>query len=311
MHPKASLWTSKIKGKASDLGFSACGISIAKPLDEEARRLEAWLKQGGHGDMSYMERNFDLRIDPTKLVPGAKSVVSLLFNYYTEPIKSNAPFKVSRYAYGRDYHKVLKKKMKGLLAYIHEEIGEIDGRCFVDSAPVLERAWAARSGLGWIGKNSMLLRKGSGSWYFLAELIVDLELVPDGPVKDYCGNCTKCIDACPTDAIHEPYKVDGSRCISYFTIETKQEKLPTEFKESFNDWIFGCDICQEVCPINARAQQHHEPDFELKSNWPTWTEKEWLEITHEVFDRAFEGSPVKRTGLNGLERNLRFVASPK
>jgi epoxyqueuosine reductase len=307
MHPKASLWTAKIKSKAAELGFAACGVSQAGHLDEEARRLEAWLLQGFEGDMNYMSRNFDLRVDPTKLVPGAKSVVSLLFNYYSEPVETKAPFKVSRYAYGRDYHKVLKKKLKKLMAFIQEEIGEVEGRCFVDSAPVLERAWAAKSGLGWIGKNTMLLRKGAGSWFFLCELIIDLELIPDGPVKDYCGTCTKCIDACPTNAIHKPYEVDGSRCISYFTIETKADKLPAELRNSFGEWVFGCDICQEVCPINSRAKNHNEEDFQLKTPWPEWTEKEWLEITDEIFEQTFRGTPVMRTGLEGLKRNVRFL----
>lgn len=308
MHPRAQEYSTLIKQEASRLGFEACGISIAEPLDEEARKLELWLNQGKHGEMSYMANHFDKRIDPRKLVPGAKSVVSLLYNYYHPQIQSN--YKISRYAYGRDYHKVLKKKLKQLLEALREPIGDIDGRCFVDSAPVLERAWAAKSGLGWIGKNANLLRKGSGSWFFLCELIVDLELAPDYPVKDYCGTCTKCIDACPTDAIDAPYQVDGSKCISFFTIEKKGEDLPQDLRKEFENWIFGCDICQDVCPINARAKQHQEPDFDKPKPWAAYSEKEWLELTEEVFDKVFSGTPVKRTGYSGLMRNIRFL-NPK
>lgn len=305
MHPRTQEYSSLIKNEAKALGFEACGISVAEPLDEEARKLEAWLNQNKHGEMAYMARHFDKRIDPRKLVPDAKSVVSLLYNYYQPEKKSQ--FKISRYAYGRDYHKVLKKKLKSLLGSIQAKIGEVGGRCFVDSAPVLERAWAAKSGLGWIGKNANLLRKGSGSWFFLCEIIIDLELAPDSPVKDYCGSCTKCIDACPTSAIDAPYQVDGSKCISYFTIEKKGDDLPRDLKEQFAGWIFGCDICQEVCPINSRAKHNEEQDFNRQTPWADYTENEWLELTEEVFDKVFTGTPLKRTGYKGLMRNIRFV----
>ncbi len=308
MDPKAHDRTLFLKRVAHDLGFEACGVSKAELLSEEAKRLESWLNQGMHGSMDYMQNHFDFRIDPGKLVPGAKSVVSLLFNYFPGDDVGNQNFKVSKYSYGRDYHKVIKKKLQKLLQSLNDEIGvSVQGRCFVDSAPILERAWAARSGLGWVGKNGNLLRKGSGSWYFLAELIIDLELVPDGPVKDYCGSCTKCIDACPTDAIYEPYKVDGSKCISYFTIEQKGESIPDEFIGKFEHWAFGCDICQDVCPINARAKKHTEPDFEPRSPWPELSNQEWVEMTEEVFNKLFEGSPVKRTGLSGIKRNVKFL----
>lgn len=299
--------TQLIKQKALELGFDEIGISKAEFLDEEAKHLENWLNQSMHGEMHYMANHFDKRLDPTLLVPNAKSIISLSYNYFTEKeqVDNNAP-KISKYAYGRDYHKIVKKKLKQLMQFIQEIIGEVNGRCFVDSAPVMERAWAKKSGLGWIGKNSLMLTKGKGSYFFLGEIILDLELEYDSPVKDYCGTCTKCIDACPTDAIYEPYKVDGSKCISYFTIELK-EAIPNEMKGKFENWAFGCDICQDVCPINARAKQHQESNFEPKSKLLEMTKTDWEEITEEVFDKVFEGTPVKRAKYKGLKRNIDFL----
>ena len=301
--------TTLIKQKALELGFDEVGISKAEFLSDEAKKLELWLNQGKHGEMSYMANHFDLRTDPSKLVPGAKSVISLSYNYFTEAYQEDlsAP-KISKYAYGRDYHKVVRKKLKTLLQWIQEEIGEVDGRAFVDSAPIMERVWAQKGGLGWIGKNSLLLTKGKGSYFFLAELIVDLELDCDGPVKDYCGTCTKCIDACPTDAIYAPYQLDGSKCISYLTIELK-DKIPNDFKDKMGNWMYGCDICQEVCPINSRAQQHQETQFNPKAELLAKDRKEWEEITEEIFEKLFEGSPVKRTKFKGLKRNIIFLKS--
>ena len=301
--------TQLIKKKAIELGFDEVGVSKAGFLDEEAQRLEDWLNQGSHATMDYMQNHFDTRLDPTLLVPGAKSVVSLTYNYFTEKqqLDPEAP-KLAKYAYGRDYHKVLKKKLQKLLEFIRTEIGAVEGRCFVDSAPVMERAWAKKSGIGWIGKNSLLLTKGKGSFFFLAELIIDLELEPDGPVKDYCGSCTKCIDACPTDAIVEPYKVDGSKCISYFTIELKEE-IDKQMSGKFDNWMFGCDICQDVCPINGRATPHNEAQFEPKEGLLEMSKKDWIDLTEEVFDKVFEGTPVKRTKFKGLRRNIKFLDS--
>lgn len=296
-----------IKCKAYELGFEEVGVSKAVFLDDEARKLETWLNQNHHGEMGYMANHFDLRTDPRKLVPGAKSVISLSYNYYSEEKQADptAP-KISKYAYGRDYHKVIRKKLKELLRFIQEEIGEVSGRGFVDSAPVMERVWAQKSGVGWIGKNTLMLTKGKGSYFFLAELILDLDLVPDGPVKDYCGSCTKCIDACPTGAIYAPYQMDGSKCISYLTIELK-EQIPSSFKNQMDGWMYGCDICQEVCPINARAKQHKEPAFDPKAELLAKSREEWEEITEEVFDKLFEGSAVKRTKFSGLKRNIEFL----
>lgn len=304
---KAFKHTQLIKRKAFELGFEDVGIAQAEFLDNEAKKLEQWLNQNHHGEMAYMANHFDLRTDPRKLVPGAKSVISLSYNYYTDKkqIDPNAP-KISRYAYGRDYHKVVRKKLKALLQFIHEEIGEVAGRAFVDSAPVMERVWAQKSGLGWIGKNTLMLTKGKGSYFFLAELILDLPLEYDGPVKDYCGSCTKCIDACPTDAIYAPYQMDGSKCISYLTIELK-DKIPASFKNQMKGWMYGCDICQEVCPINARAKHHQEPQFNPKDELLKKDRQEWEEITEEVFDKLFEGSAVKRTKYCGLKRNISFL----
>lgn len=307
MSPLKDKHSSLIKSIATQLGFSFCGISKAEFLNDEAQRLEEWLKRGYQGKMSYLENHFDKRLDPTLLVQGAKSVISLLYNYYPkEDLANESNLKVAKYAYGEDYHLVIKDKLKDLIHQLQEKIGDINGRAFVDSAPVMERVWAQRSGLGWIGKNSLLLNKELGSFFFLAELIVDIELENDGPVKDYCGTCTACMDACPTDAIAEPYVVDGSKCISYFTIELKEE-IPTDVKGKFENWIFGCDICQDVCPWNRFSKPHREPAFEPTSGLSQMTKSDWQEITEEVFNILFKNSAIKRTKLSGLKRNISFV----
>lgn len=299
--------TGLIKAEAKRLGFDYCGISKAEFLEEEAPRLEQWLKQDMHGKMQYMENYFDKRLDPRLLVDGARSVISLLLNYYPSETQADpAAPKISKYAYGKDYHFVIKEKLKELIHFISENIGEVNGRAFVDSAPVLDRAWAKRSGLGWIGKNSNLINKQSGSFFFIAELIVDLPLEYDGPVKDYCGTCTRCIDACPTGAITEPYVVDGSKCISYFTIELK-ESIPQEMQGKFGNWAFGCDICQDVCPWNSFSKPHSEPLFNATPGLLDMKADEWYEISEEVFQKVFRDSPVKRTKFSGLKRNLDFI----
>ncbi len=295
-----------IKAEAKRLGFMSCGISKSEFLEQEAPRLETWLNQNMHGEMSYMENHFDKRLDPTKLVTGSKSVISLLLNYYPSELQREDSYKISKYAYGIDYHFVIKEKLKQLLQFIQQEIGEVDGRAFVDSAPVLDKAWAAKSGLGWIGKNSNLLTKQVGSFYFIAELIVDLELEYDTPVTDHCGSCTACIDACPTQAIVEPYKVDGSKCISYFTIELKNE-LPNSYKDQFDDWMFGCDVCQDVCPWNKFSKPHKEPLFNPNPEILKNSRKDWEELTKETFNQIFKKSAVKRTKFEGLKRNIDFL----
>ncbi len=297
-----------IKQTARELGFSYCGISKAEFLEEEAPKLEAWLSKGMHGKMHYMENHFDKRLDPRLLVPGAKSVISLMFNYYTPKQQKEDTPKVSTYAYGEDYHFVIKEKLFSLLGKIKEEVGEINGRAFVDSAPVLDRAWAKKSGLGWVGKNTNLIHKGAGSFFFIAELIVDLPLQPDGPIKDYCGTCTACMDACPTEAIPEPYVVDGSKCISYLTIELK-DQVPPEFKNKMDDWAFGCDICQDVCPWNRFSTPHNEPRFLPSEDFLGMSRKDWIEMTEEVFEKNFKKSPLQRAGFEGLIKNLRFLSS--
>ncbi len=298
-----------IKEVSQRLGFDYCGIARADFLEQEAPRLEQWLAGNLHGKMHYMEKWFDLRLDPRKLVPGAKSVVSLLLNYYPrESALSQTSPKISRYAYGKDYHTVIKNKTRLLLEEIRKKIGEVNGRCFVDSAPVLERAWAAKSGLGWIGKNSNLISKQSGSYFFIAELILDLELEYDAPLGDYCGTCTRCIDACPTDAIIKPNVVDGSRCISYFTIELKENfPIPSSMKNKFDDWAFGCDVCQEVCPWNRFSKPHAENDFEPSPEMKQFKKSDWQEITEEVFKKVFGKSAVKRADYKGFTRNLNFI----
>ncbi|WP_150452240.1 tRNA epoxyqueuosine(34) reductase QueG [Arenibacter lacus] len=295
-----------IKEEAKRLGFLSCGISKAEFLEEEAPRLEKWLQNNMNGEMGYMENHFDKRLDPTKLVEGSKSVVSLLLNYYPEETQVEGTYKISKYAYGQDYHHVIKSKLKQLHHFITEEIGEVHGRAFVDSAPVLDKAWAAKSGLGWIGKNSNLLTQQVGSFYFIAELIIDLELEYDSRVTDHCGTCTACLDACPTQAIVAPYVVDGSKCISYFTIELKDE-LPSEFQGKFDEWMFGCDVCQDVCPWNRFSKPHQEPLFNPKPELLSMTKKDWEEITEEVFRKVFQKSAVKRTKYTGLKRNIDFL----
>lgn len=294
----------QIKSIAKRLGFDYVGISKAEFLKEEAPRLEAWLSNNYHGKMAYMANYFDLRLDPRLLVPGAKSVVSLLLNYFPDQKQQSSNHKISKYAYGEDYHMVIKDKLFEFLSMIREEIGEVGGRVFVDSAPVMDKAWAQKSGLGWIGKNSNLITKQQGSFFFIAELIIDLELEPDGPIKDYCGTCTRCIDACPTQAIIQPQVVDGSKCISYFTIELK-EAIPVEWKGKFDDWMFGCDTCQDVCPWNRFSKPHNEPRFLPKEDMLEY--EGWKEITEEVFSRFFSKSAVKRTGWLGLKRNAEFL----
>lgn len=277
-------------------------------MDEEARRLEAWLRQGFHGKMSYMENHFDLRTDPTKLVPGAKSVIVLMHNYFPKEKQTDpAAPKLARYAYGEDYHFVLKRKLKDLLHFIRENIGEVNGRCFVDSAPVLERDWAKRTGIGWTGKNTLLIHPKAGSYFFLAELILDLELAPDSPLRDHCGTCRRCIDACPTDAISpEGYLLDASKCISYLTIELR-DAIPGEFQGKMENWAFGCDICQEVCPWNRFSKPHDEPAFEPHPELMAMSKRQWEEVTEEVFKQIFKKSAVKRTKFEGLKRNLQFL----
>jgi epoxyqueuosine reductase len=300
--------TRLIKQEAYRLGFDFVGISKAEFMDEEARHLETWLNQGMQGKMNYMENHFDKRVDPRKLVPGAKSVVCLTYNYYTDKKQKDpdAP-KISKYAYGEDYHFIIKDKLKSLLHFINDTIGAVDGRCFVDSAPVLERDWAKRSGTGWVGKNTLLINPKQGSYFFLAELIIDLELATDDPIKDYCGTCTRCIDACPTDAISpNGYILDGSKCISYFTIELK-EAITEAYQDKFENWMFGCDICQEVCPWNRFSKEHKEPAFEPHPDLLDFSKRDWEELTEEVFKKLFQKSAVKRTKYEGLKRNINFL----
>jgi epoxyqueuosine reductase len=299
-------YTEIIKAESKRLGFLSCGISKAGFLEEEAPRLENWLNQNRHGEMKYMENHFDKRLNPVLLVDGAKSVISLLLNYFPSEVQNADSYKISKYAYGQDYHYVIKEKLKELLHTIQSEIGEVSGRAFVDSAPVLDKAWAAKSGLGWIGKNNNLLTKNVGSFYFIAELIVDLELEYDHATTDHCGTCTACIDACPTEAIVAPYIVDGSKCISYFTIELK-ENIPQEMKGKLDDWMFGCDVCQDVCPWNRFSKAHSEPLFSPNPEILSFSKKDWEEITEETFKKVFKNSAVKRTKLEGLKRNIQFL----
>ena len=303
---QTSHYTFLIKSEAKRLGFLSCGISKAGFLEDEAPRLENWLNKNMNGQMSYMENHFDKRLNPTLLVDDAKSVISLLLNYYPPEIQNPDSYKISKYAYGQDYHFVIKEKLKELLHCIQTEIGDVSGRAFVDSAPVLDKAWAAKSGLGWIGKNGNLLTKQVGSFYFIAELIVDLELEYDFATTDHCGSCTACIDACPTQAIVSPYVVDGSKCISYFTIELK-ENIPLEMKGKFDDWFFGCDVCQDVCPWNKFSKPHSEPLFNPNPEILSFSKKDWEEITEDVFKQVFKDSAVKRTKLEGLRRNVNFI----
>jgi epoxyqueuosine reductase len=302
--------TDKIREEAYRLGFDFIGMAKAERMDEEAHRLEAWLNKGYHGKMSYMENHFDKRIDPRQLVEGAKSVISLTYNYFTEAQQADTDSpKISQYAYGIDYHYVVKEKLKNLIDFIQTEIGEVNGRAFVDSAPVLERDWAKRSGVGWVGRNTLLINPKQGSFFFLAELILDLDLVYDNPIKDYCGTCRKCIDACPTEAISpEGYFMDGSKCISYLTIELK-EALPIEFHNKMDNWMYGCDVCQDVCPWNRFSKRHNEPQFEPHPDLLTMKKKDWEEITEDVFKEIFKKSAVKRTKFEGLKRNIKFLSN--
>ena len=299
-----------IRQFARDLGFDHIGIARAIKLEADARRLENWLQKGMHGQMQYMEKYFDQRIDPRILVPGARSVITLLLNYYPEQIQSPAAPLISKYAYGKDYHEVIKNKLSGLLTRLKENIGDIQGRGFVDSAPVLERTWAQRSGLGWIGKNGNLINKSAGSFFFIATLITDLELEYDDPyAKDYCGTCTKCIDACPTNAIHPGKIVDGSKCISYFTIELKDELIPSEMQGKFENWAFGCDICQDICPWNRFSQPTEEPAFIPIPEILNLSSVEWDAMSEESFRSIFKNSPLKRAKFKGIQRNLKFIKS--
>lgn len=299
--------TQLIKCKALDLGFDYCGISKAEKLEEEEAKLETWLSRDYHGKMAYMENHFDKRLDPSKLVSGAKSVITLLYNYFPGlEQETSSPYKVAKYAYGKDYHFVVKDKLMSFFGYLQEEIGEISGRVFVDSAPVMERQWAAKSGLGWLGKNTLLINKNHGSFFFLAELILDLELEYDGPIKDYCGTCSKCIDACPTGALTETRILDGSKCISYLTIELK-DAIPEKFKGQYENWVFGCDICQDVCPWNRFSKNHNEPEFKKSKGVEAVITDGRIEFTEEVFRDFFKDSPIKRTKYRGLKRNIDFV----
>ncbi|MGZ3930516.1 MAG: tRNA epoxyqueuosine(34) reductase QueG [Bacteroidia bacterium] len=299
-------YTQLVKQEAKRLGFDFCGISKAGFLEEEAPRLEKWLSSGMNGQMDYMANHFDKRLDPRLLVDGAKSVISLLYNYYPSQKQNPDAPKISKYAYGDDYHEVIREKLKTFMSALEQHIGKINGRVFTDSAPVLDKAWAKKSGLGWIGKNSNLINKQQGSFFFIAELIADVELEYDGPIDDYCGTCTKCIDACPTEAIVAPYVVDGSKCISYLTIELKEE-IPAEFKTKMDGWAFGCDVCQDICPWNRFSMPHSEERFMDKSGKLAYSEKEWMEITEEVFGSLFKHSAIKRTKFKGLKRNLEFL----
>ncbi len=303
-------YTQLIKAEAKRLGFLSCGVSKADFLEAEAPKLESWLKNDFHGKMTYMENHFDKRLDPRLLVDGARTIISLSYNYYPEKQQDNSSYKIAKYAYGYDYHHVIKAKLKGLLLFIQDNIGEVGGRAFVDSAPVMERSWAEKSGVGWIGKNSLILQKQQGSFFFLAELVLDIELLPDTPVTNHCGSCTKCIDACPTEAILPNNTIDASKCISYLTIELK-DNIPTGFKNKMENWMFGCDICQDVCPWNSFSVPHNEPLFAPKSALLTMTKTDWEEVTQETFAKVFQKSAVKRTKYAGLQRNISFLKTTK
>jgi epoxyqueuosine reductase len=298
--------TQLVKQLASKNGFDYCGVAKAGALDEDARRLERWLEQGMHGTMKYMENHFDLRIDPTKLFPGAKSVVTLLQNYY--PSQQSTESGISKYAYGNDYHQVIKDSLKKMIDQLQEKIGQFNGRGFVDSAPVLERSWAQRSGLGWIGKNGNLITKGSGSFFFIATLIVDLELNYDDPfAKDFCGSCKRCIESCPTGAILPDKTINGSQCISYYTIELKEELIPEEMKGKFQNWMFGCDTCQDVCPWNRFSKPHSREGLQPLPEVLNFTSKQWEELSEEAFKKIFKHSPLSRAKYKGIRRNIQFL----
>ena len=300
--------TQLIKQFSKQLGFDYCGIAKAERLDEDAKRLEQWLNKGMHGSMQYMENHFELRVDPTKLVPGARSVITLMMNYFPSAEQNEQAPKISKYAYGEDYHEVIRERLKELMKLINEHIGDVNGRGFVDSAPVLERSWAVKSGLGWVGKNGNLISKQSGSFFFIATLICDLELEFDAPfAKDYCGTCTKCIDSCPTDAILPDKVVDGSKCISYFTIELKDALIDESMKGKFDKWMFGCDVCQDVCPWNRFSKPNHEQHFNPLPEILNLTTQQWEEMSEERFKTIFKNSPLKRTNFAGIKRNLKFI----
>jgi len=299
-----------VKQTAAVFGFDYCGIAKAEKLDDEARRLESWLNKGFNGNMAYMNNYFDLRVDPTKLVPGAKSVITLLLNYFPDEQQKTGVPRVSKYAYGKDYHEVIREKLKNFLKTLQQNIGEINGRGFTDSAPVLERSWAVKSGLGWIGKNGNLITKNQGSFFFIATLITDLELEPDDPfAKDYCGTCTKCIDSCPTEAILPNKVIDGSKCISYFTIELKDMLIPDKMKGKFENNLFGCDICQDVCPWNRFSKPNTETEFTPLNEVLHFSKNDWEELTEESFKVIFKKSPLKRSKFEGIKRNLKFLNS--
>lgn len=309
MPDKLQQHTRFIKKTALSLGFDVCGIARAAELTDDARRLEQWLKQGRHGTMHYMEKYFDLRTDPRKLVPGARSVITLLKNYFPAAQQQAGTPGISKYAYGRDYHEVIKEQLHHFIALIKQELGDINGRGFVDSGPVLERSWAQRSGLGWVGKNGNLINKQSGSFYFIATLITDLDLVFDDPVaKDYCGTCTRCIDACPTGAILPGKEVDGSKCISYFTIELKEMLIPESMQGKFDNWMFGCDTCQDVCPWNRFSRPHRETAFTPQPEILNLSAQEWTAMPEDTFRRLFKDSPLSRAKYKGIQRNLKFLS---
>jgi epoxyqueuosine reductase len=297
--------TKLVKDIAESMGFDACGIAEAKRLDDDARRLEKWLNKGFHGEMKYMENHFDMRVDPTLLVPGAKSVITLLYNYFPEQQQASELPQVAKYAYGKDYHLVIREKLTDFLKRIREKIGQIEGRGFVDSAPVLERAWAVKSGLGWVGKNGNLINKKKGSFFFIATLITDLKLKSDVPfVQDFCGTCNRCIDACPTNAILPNKEIEANQCISYFTIELKHAQLPDQYKGKSSEWIFGCDICQDVCPWNRFSQPHQESSFEPLNSILTFSIQDWINTDKNIFNQLFRDSPIKRSKWEGIQRNL-------
>jgi epoxyqueuosine reductase len=301
--------TEFVKQSATRLGFDFCAVATAAFLDDDARRLENWLAKGMHGSMAYMENYFELRTDPSKLVPGARSVITLLLNYYPKEVQQETVPKISKYAYGNDYHDVIRKKLHAFLAELRGRLGDFGGRGFVDSAPVLERAWAQKSGLGWIGKNGNLINKEKGSFFFIATLITDLDLVADDPyAKDYCGSCTRCIDSCPTDAILPGKVVDGSKCITYYTIERKDALIPGELQGKFDNWAFGCDTCQDVCPWNRFSTPHKNAELTPIPEILSFSERDWDELTEESFKIIFKNSPLKRTKFAGLKRNLKFIS---
>ncbi len=300
-----------VKEQAYRLGFDYCGISRAGKLSEESDHLSTWLERGYHGKMAYLENHFEKRLDPALLVRGARSVISVLYNYYSPvPAGRRGNYKISRYAMGRDYHKVIRKKLKQLLSVLRESFGPFEGRAFVDSAPVMERQWAAKAGLGWLGKNGLLINREAGSYFFIAELIVDLEFACDGPVKDYCGKCTRCLEACPTGALEAPGVLNASKCISYLTIELKEE-IPESFAGQYSQWIFGCDICQEVCPWNRFARPHREPAFMASEELLSRSKEDWENMTEEDFERMTAGTALKRAKYDGIKRNIRFLSKKK